>query len=83
MVFITHIKEYGGLWREHVKLISNFNEVIHLFYMPEVHQLIVPMLFDFVHKGNNQISEVACHCIAIVLKFQHHSPSREEMLQII
>jgi len=53
MVYIKEIKSYTGLWREHVKLVQNLTETIHLFYMPEVHQYLVPMLMDFVFKGNN------------------------------
>lgn len=53
MVYINNIKGYTGMWREHVKLVDNLAEVIHLFYMPEIHQYLVPMLMDFVFKGNN------------------------------
>ena len=37
MIFINNLKGYNGLWREHVKLIKNLVEVVHLFYMPEIH----------------------------------------------
>ena len=37
MVYINNLRGYTGLWREHVKLIKNLTEVIHLFYMPEIH----------------------------------------------
>jgi hypothetical protein len=53
MVYINNIKGYTGMWREHVKLVNNLYEVIQLFYIPEVHQYLVPMLMDFVFKGNN------------------------------
>ena len=53
MVYINNIRSYTGLWREHVKLVENLTEVIELFYMPEIHQQLVPMLMDFVFKGNN------------------------------
>lgn len=52
MAFIQNLRGYTGMWREHVKLIQNLSETIHLFYMPEIHSLITPMLFDFVQKGN-------------------------------
>ena len=32
------IGEFNGAWREHAKLIKNLEEVIHLFYMPEIHE---------------------------------------------
>ena len=69
MVYIKEIKSYTGLWREHVKLVQNLTETIHLFYMPEIHQYLVPMLMDFVFKGNNQLKDVSCHCLAKILKY--------------
>ena len=32
------VGEFNGAWREHAKLIKNLEEVIHLFYMPEIHE---------------------------------------------
>lgn len=78
MVYINNIKGYTGMWREHVKLVNNLVEVIQLFYMPEVHQYLVPMLMDFVFKGNNILKDVSCRCLAKILKYQHNSSSREE-----
>lgn len=69
MVYINNIKGYSGLWREHVKLVENLTETIHLFYMPEIHQYLVPMLMDFILKGNNVLKEVCCHCLAKILKY--------------
>ena len=37
MVFVNNIKNNCGSWREHVKLLNHIKEVIHLFYMPEIH----------------------------------------------
>lgn len=71
------------MWREHVKLVNNLYEVIQLFYIPEVHQYLVPMLMDFVFKGNNQLKDVSCRCLAKILKYQHNSSSREEQLAMI
>ena len=71
------------MWREHVKLVENLTEVIHLFYMPEIHQYLVPMLMDFVLKGNNQLKDVSCHCLAKILKYQHNSSSRDEQMGLI
>ena len=64
-------------------IVNNLVEVIHLFYMPEVHQYLVPMLVEFVWKGNNQLKEASCHCLAKILKYQHHTPSREELLMLV
>ena len=73
MVFINNIRGNAGLWREHLQLIKNLLQTIHLFYMPEVHSYLVPMLFEFVLKGNNYIKEMACQCLAKILKYQHNS----------
>mmetsp|Transcript_4775 Transcript_4775/g.8187 ORF Transcript_4775/g.8187 Transcript_4775/m.8187 type:complete len:260 (+) Transcript_4775:1494-2273(+) len=83
MVFIQSLRSNTGLWREHVQLLRNLTEVIHLFYMPEVHKSLVPLLVDFLYKGNKDIKEVACDCLAKILKHQHHSPSREELIQVV
>lgn len=69
MVFINNIRSYTGLWREHAKLINNLVETVHLFYMPEVHSYLVPMLVDFVYKGNKDIKDAACKCLARILKY--------------
>ena len=83
MVFINNIRGNMGMWREHLELIRNLLKTIHLFYMPEVHSYLVPMLIDFVFKGNNYIKELACQVLAKILKYQHHSPSRDELLAMI
>ena len=83
MIFINRMRGFAGLWREHVKLIKNLEAVIHLFYLPEVHQLLVPMLLDFVVNGNKHTQEASCSCLAKILQYQHHSPSRTELLQLI
>ena len=83
MVYINNLRGYTGLWREHVKLIKNLTEVIHLFYMPEIHQYLVPMLIDFVYKGNRETKEASSELLGKILKYQHHSPSREELLSTV
>jgi hypothetical protein len=52
MIFINNMRGFTGLWREHVKLIQNLTQVIDLFYMPEIHQYLVPMLVEWIWKGN-------------------------------
>ena len=83
MVFLSHLRGFTGSWREHVKLVQHLEEVIHLFYMPEVHQVLVPMLLDFLLHGNKHAQEAACSCLAKILQYQHHSPSRTELLQAV
>lgn len=83
MVFINNIRGHTGVWREHYKLIKNILDTVQLFYMPEVHNYLVPMLLDFVFKGNNDIKELSCHCLAKILKYQHNTQSRDELLALI
>jgi len=83
LVFINRLREYKGLWREHVKLIRNLNSVIHLFYMPEIHTQVVPMLVEWVVSGNRETQEAACQCLAKILLHQHHSPSKTELLGLV
>ena len=83
MVFIKNICGQTGVWREHLKLLENLLKTIHLFYIPEIHNYLTPMMLDFVFKGNNEIKEMSCHILAKILYFQHHTPSREEMLALI
>lgn len=83
MVFINNMRAHSGLWREHSQLINNLTKTIHLFYMPEVHSYLVPMLFEFIVKGNNYVKELSCHCLAKILKYQHDSSFRDELLKSI
>lgn len=69
LVFINSLRSFTGLWREHVKLIEQLTASIHLFYMPEIHQTIVPMLLEFVCTGNRDMQEAACMCIAKIIKY--------------
>ena len=41
------------------------------------------MLMDWVYKGNKEIKEASCNLIAKILKYQHHGPSREELIACI
>lgn len=41
------------------------------------------MLMDFIYKGNRDIKDSACECLAKILKYQHHTASREELIQLI
>lgn len=72
MVFVHNIRGHTGVWREHLQLLKGLLDTVHLFYMPEIHAYLVPMLFDFVLTGNNETKEVSCHILAKILKWQHH-----------
>jgi hypothetical protein len=37
--------------------------------MPEIHQYLVPILIDFLYKGNRDIKEASCNCLAKILKY--------------
>ena len=80
MVFVNNLKGFTGSWREHVKFVKHMEEVIHLFYMPEVHNLLVPMLLEFAYHGNKYTQEASCSCLAKILQYQHHTASRDELL---
>lgn len=41
------------------------------------------MLFEFILKGNNYIKELTCHCLAKILKYQHDSNFKEELIESI
>ena len=80
MVFIHNIRGQTGVWREHLQLLKGLLDTVHLFYIPEIHCYLVPMLFDYVLTGNNETKEVSCHLLAKILRWQHHSASRDELL---
>ena len=83
IVFIKNLSGHHGMWREHLKLVNALNEVVHLFYMPEMHSNLVPILVDFLYKGNQELQDASCLCFAKILKFQHQTESRKELLYII
>lgn len=83
MIFAQNMCEQEGLWREHLKLLQNFDDVIHLFYMPEIHNHLVPLLQKFAIEGNVNIQYAAVKCLAQIYKLQHHAPAREELLEFI
>ena len=80
MVFVHNIRGQTGVWREHLQLLKGLLDTVHLFYMPEIHSYLVPMLFDFVLTGNNETKEVSCHILAKILRWQHSSAARDELL---
>lgn len=41
------------------------------------------MLIEFIHKGNKETKEASCHCLSIILQYQHHGPSREQLLEMV
>ena len=83
LVFMNRLRSYPGWWREHLQLIRNLNQVVHLFYMPEIHTHVVPMLMEWVAAGNRELQQEACKCLAKIYQWQHHSTSRTELQGVI
>ncbi len=81
--FVQNISDQEGCWREHLLLLKNIEETVHFFYMPEIHIFIVPILKAFAVQGNNNIRNQTMKCLAIILKYQHHTPAREELMEFI
>lgn len=69
IVFIRDLQAFDGLWREHVKLCQELEPVIELFYMPEVHNLLVPLLTNFLRTGNKTLRKEVCTLLAKILKY--------------
>lgn len=82
MVFVRRIHSNPS-WREHLLLVQNLTATVALFYLPELQELLLPILFDLVYKGNKEIKQAACECLVKILKHQHHQPSREVLIQAV
>jgi cell division protein FtsX len=52
MIFIQNLKNAEGRWRQHLQLAVALQKTVHLFYMPEIHNLLVPLLLEFLIEGN-------------------------------
>ena len=51
--------------------------------MPEIHNVLVPTIYNFIIDGNFQIKDAASKCLAIIFQYQHHVPARDELLDFI
>jgi len=51
MSMFESIQNNEGAWRDHVMLVSHLEKVIHLFYLPEIHVNLVPILDFFLNHG--------------------------------
>ena len=67
IVFKQLLKSKKALWREHVLFLSALNSCLPKFHLPEVHDLIVPSLFDDIQTGNTQLRQESAHCIVLIL----------------
>jgi hypothetical protein len=83
MIFITNVKNIDGGWRHHLLLIKNTEETLQLFYMPEIHNQLVPIILEFLMTGNTHVRTESCKILAKVIKLQHHIPYREELIMFI
>lgn len=43
-VFSSNYISYEGMWRDHLLLINNLIAVLHLFYMPDFHEQLIPQV---------------------------------------
>ena len=64
-------------------LIEQLTSEIERFHMPEVHDKLVPSLFQDVKKGNTQMRQAVALCMAKVLANQHDSQRRQSLMQQI
>lgn len=83
MVFIQNVASLDGVWRQHLKLLQNIYEVVHLFYMPEIHTVLVPLIQDFTLEGNTFVRNQGAKCLAKIITRQHHVPAREELIEFV
>jgi hypothetical protein len=81
--FVQNVAELEGNWRDHLKMLQNIFEIVHLFYMPEIHAVLVPILQAFAIEGNNTLRDEATKCLAKIFQYQHHAPARDELLDFI
>ncbi len=52
LAFKQMLVEKIALWREHVRFIEALTSELTRFHMPEVHDKLVPCLFEDIQKGN-------------------------------
>jgi len=83
MIFISNVRNIDGGWRHHLLLIKNMEEALQLFYMPEIHNQLVPIILEFLMAGNTSVRTESCKILAKVMKLQHHMPYREELIQFM
>jgi len=55
IIFVQNVADQEGMWREHLLLLENIERIVHLFYMPEIHNNLVPTLKTFAISGNNHL----------------------------
>lgn len=82
-VFSSNYVNYEGMWRDHILLINNLITVLHLFYMPDFHEQIIPQILILLTNGNLMVRDCCSKLIAKVIKFQHHICYREELINTI
>lgn len=83
MIFVQNMSGQEGVWREHLVLLENLEGVVHLFYMPELHTVLIPVIQDFAVDGNTMVRKQSVKCLAKIITYQHHIPAREEVIDFI
>lgn len=67
-VFSSNYVSYEGMWRDHLLLINNLITVLHLFYMPDFHEQLIPQLLLLLTNGNFIVRESCSKLIAKIIK---------------
>ena len=62
-------------------MLNHLSKTINLFYMPEIHEVLVPLILELFKEGNNILKETCLHFFVQVLKHQHHLPYRDNLIE--
>ena len=83
MIFVQNVSQEEGVWREHLVMLQNLEAFANLFYMPDIHTVLVPTIQDFALEGNTYVRKQSLQCLAQIITHQHHIPAREEVIEFI
>ena len=83
MIYNSTVHGIIGLWRDHAQFLENFSKHIHLFHVPEVHDIFVPILFNLIQNGNNTLRLAVAKCIVQILIHQHDNERRMQLIKQI
>jgi hypothetical protein len=67
MTYEESLRSIIGAWREHAGFLEKFAQTIHLFHMPEMHDLFAPVLFKLIQNGTSVLREAVSKCIVEML----------------
>ncbi len=78
--FHQTLNNLKGLWREQAKFWHHLASQVHLFNLPELHDSMVPPIFESMREGNTEIREAAASCLVKILQFQYMLSKRQELI---